>query len=207
MGEKSSKKNNQMGESVGGRIREVRQRRGLTQQELADRLGVSLNTVNRMEMGHRTPGLDVVTRLGELLGCGTEWLITGAAGGGHIMAQDQIPILSSLPEGFEAKADLVAGLLAFPGQPERSFAIQVPDDAMAPFLRSSDYAIFRKGLVTNGQVAVLVDQWGGVRIRRLRTSGDQELFVPENPEHQTFSAGGGLRVVGQVVKGLREIWI
>lgn len=207
MGENSSKKNNQMGESVGRRIREVRQKRGLTQQELADRLGVSLNTVNRMEMGHRTPGLDVVTRLGELLGCDTEWLITGAAGGGHIMAQDQIPILGSLPEDFETRADLVTGWLAFPGQPEGSFSTQVPDDAMAPFLRSADFAVFRKGAVANGQVAVLVDQWGETRIRRLRKTRDQELFVPENPEHQTLSVEDDVRVVGPVVTGIRELKI
>lgn len=207
MGEKSIKKIAQNGDDIGVRIRDVRQKAGLTQQELADRMGTSLNTVNRLEKSRRTPSASFIAQLGELLGCDTEWLLTGEERSGRKRTREQIPVFDSLPERFEAQPDLICGWISFPDQPEGVFAIRVPDDAMAPFLRSSDYAVCRKGPVANGQVILLVDQWGEIRVRRLRKNKDQELFVPENPEHQTLSADNGIRILGQVVRGIREIKI
>ena len=37
----------------GKRIRELRKQFGLTQEELAERLGVALNTISRIEIGQR----------------------------------------------------------------------------------------------------------------------------------------------------------
>ena len=207
MGEKSISKLTQSCDCIGDRIREARQRAGLTQKKLAGRMGASLNTINRIEKSHRTPDARFIARLGDLLGCDAGWLLTGEEGGEQKRNRDQIPVLSSLPEDFETKTDLVIGWLSFPDQPEGVFAVRVPDDAMSPFLRSSDFAVFRKGSVANGQVVLLVDQWGETKIRRLRKTKDQELYVPENPEHQTLSRDDGLRVVGQVVTGFRELKI
>jgi transcriptional regulator with XRE-family HTH domain len=207
MGEKSIKKIAQSCDGIGGRIRDIRQKAGLTQQELADRMGTSLNTINRIEKSRRTPSAGFIAQLGELLGCDSEWLLTGEESRDRKRTREQIPVLSSLPVDFETRPDLVIGWLSFLDQPEGSYAVRVPDDAMSPFLRSSDFAIFRKGSVANGQVAVLVDRWGEIRIRRLRKTKDQELYVPENPEHQTLQADDDLRVAGQVVRGIRELRI
>ena len=38
----------------GKRIRELRKQFGLTQEELAERLGVALNTISRIEIGQRS---------------------------------------------------------------------------------------------------------------------------------------------------------
>lgn len=207
MGEKSISKIIHTGENIGGRIREVRQRAGLTQQGLAEMMGSSLNTINRIEKARRTPGADFIARMGELLGCDTEWLLSGEESSDRKRTREQIPVFNSLPERFEAKPDLIGGWISFPDQPQGVFAVRVPDDAMAPFLKGSDYAVFRKGAVANGQVAVMVDKWGEIRIRRLRKTKDQELYVPENTEHQTLSADDAIRVVGQVVRGIRELKI
>ena len=42
---------------------------GLTQQALADRLGVPQSTVGRWEVGAMSPGVDWLPRIAEALGC------------------------------------------------------------------------------------------------------------------------------------------
>lgn len=46
----------------GGLIREARLRAGITQQDLADRLGTSQSVVARWEAGHRSPTVDTMVR-------------------------------------------------------------------------------------------------------------------------------------------------
>lgn len=53
--------------AVGDRIRELRQWRNLTQEKLADRAGMDRQAVNRIELGHQSPGLDTLIRIAEVL--------------------------------------------------------------------------------------------------------------------------------------------
>lgn len=48
-------------------LREWRENRNLTQQQLADRLGVDKATISRWEGGKRSPSLNVLAALGEAL--------------------------------------------------------------------------------------------------------------------------------------------
>jgi len=61
------------------RIRELRAERGWTQQDLADRIGVSRQTVNAIETGKYDPSLPVAFRLAHLFGQPVEALFDPAA--------------------------------------------------------------------------------------------------------------------------------
>lgn len=50
------------------RLRELRQARGFTQARLAELAGITVDAVNRIERGDRTPGLDTLDRLATALG-------------------------------------------------------------------------------------------------------------------------------------------
>jgi len=65
------------------RIAEARRQAGLTQADLADRLGVAQSTLARWESGAREPARAVVRRLAQLLRVSAGWLESGegAAGG------------------------------------------------------------------------------------------------------------------------------
>ena len=72
------KKKIQMDENnLGTRIRGARKKAGLSQDELAHRLGITMNTVNRYEKGHRLPDANILTRMVEVLNCDPAWLLTG----------------------------------------------------------------------------------------------------------------------------------
>jgi transcriptional regulator with XRE-family HTH domain len=57
------------GELFGRRLREVRQKRGLTQQAVADLAGMSLTYVSNMENGFKVPSLTTIIRLAVALDC------------------------------------------------------------------------------------------------------------------------------------------
>lgn len=63
--------------SLGGRIRQARKARKLTQGELAGKIGLSVVTLNRYETGRRTPPADVLLRLTQELNCDSNWIMTG----------------------------------------------------------------------------------------------------------------------------------
>lgn len=53
--------------SFGDRVRRFRRLRGLTQSELAERIGLDRKTVNRLEAGHYSTSLRNVYRLADAL--------------------------------------------------------------------------------------------------------------------------------------------
>jgi putative transcriptional regulator len=61
------------GHAIQNRIRELRFDRGeMTQQALADRIGVTRQTVNAIELGKYSPSLEVAFRIAAVLGVALE---------------------------------------------------------------------------------------------------------------------------------------
>ncbi|MEA2276811.1 MAG: hypothetical protein QOC78_1771 [Solirubrobacteraceae bacterium] len=54
-------------EAFGAAVRELRERRGISQRALAELLGSSQPTLSALEHGQRNPGLDAIFRLCESL--------------------------------------------------------------------------------------------------------------------------------------------
>jgi len=68
------------GESIGGRIRQVRRHHGLTQEEFGTRLGISKSSVINYESGKRTPDADLLIELLRRFQVDAEWLMLGTTG-------------------------------------------------------------------------------------------------------------------------------
>ncbi len=64
------------GEVFGARVREIRQKRGMTQVELGERLGFPQNRVSEIENGSRSPTLVTILRLAIALDCKPSALLT-----------------------------------------------------------------------------------------------------------------------------------
>jgi transcriptional regulator with XRE-family HTH domain len=61
--------------SVGSRLRQMRQRKRLTQSQLADRVQVSSQVISNWERGYTTPTADDVARLAEALDTSSDYLL------------------------------------------------------------------------------------------------------------------------------------
>ena len=67
--------------AVGHRIRDLRERRGLTREELAARVGVHAGSIARWETGGSVPHAYTLERIAEACGGSAEYIRTGRGGG------------------------------------------------------------------------------------------------------------------------------
>jgi transcriptional regulator with XRE-family HTH domain len=63
--------------TVGGRIRELRRKYGMTQEELADKMFVSAKTISAYENNRNDLSADVVIRLAYVLEVTTDYILCG----------------------------------------------------------------------------------------------------------------------------------
>ena len=75
---------------IGARIALLRRSLGLSQQELARRLGVSASAVGMYEQGRREPSCELICRLAGIFHVSTDFLLTGQAG-----ARDETALLTA----------------------------------------------------------------------------------------------------------------
>lgn len=54
-------------EMLGARIREQRKRKGITQEQLAEKLGIDQKHMSKIELGKSYPSLDRLIKVGEVL--------------------------------------------------------------------------------------------------------------------------------------------
>lgn len=66
-----------LGIEMGRRIRARREARGLTQNALGKRLGVTFQTVSKWERGETSPEISLLAPLAEALGVSVDWLLGG----------------------------------------------------------------------------------------------------------------------------------
>ena len=66
-----------MPNKINKRIIESRKSKGFTQKFLAEKLSVSLPTMNHYETGKRVPGSDFLARLAKVVECNPGWLLSG----------------------------------------------------------------------------------------------------------------------------------
>jgi transcriptional regulator with XRE-family HTH domain len=67
-------------EDFAARLVEARKQRGLTQQTLADEVGVHVSQERRYEAGASQPTLEVLAGLAVVLGVSLDWLVFGEEG-------------------------------------------------------------------------------------------------------------------------------
>ena len=57
---------------IGARIAELRKQKGWSQAELAEKVGISRQHINRVENGQYSTGIDIISRITDALGCNLE---------------------------------------------------------------------------------------------------------------------------------------
>ena len=56
-------------------LKDLREAKGLTQEQLAESCGVKRNTISMIEIGVNKPSFDLALKLAKTLGCGVEELV------------------------------------------------------------------------------------------------------------------------------------
>ncbi len=68
-------------ETLGSRLKESRERKGFTQVQVAEKLGISNGTLSGYERNYRDPDTNTLTILAKLYGVSTDYLTTGKESG------------------------------------------------------------------------------------------------------------------------------
>lgn len=64
-----------IGDTLGNNLQELRKNNGLTQKQVAERVGVSVSVISSYEVTHRTPSYDVLIKLANLYHTTTDYLL------------------------------------------------------------------------------------------------------------------------------------
>ena len=62
---------------LGARIASMRRKQGLSQAQLAKKLGISASAMGMYEQGRRDPPLDILAAMSDILGVSTDYLLLG----------------------------------------------------------------------------------------------------------------------------------
>jgi transcriptional regulator with XRE-family HTH domain len=196
--------------TLGERIRAARARKGLTQRDLAEAIGVSVQAVSQWENNDTSAKLSRVTQIAEVLSVEPKWLLSAAALGENaspehislVQAAIRTPLVnledavwfSSIGK-FANKPDIQRDLELTYEALGPTFAFKVCDNSMSKRFREGDIVIADTALAPqNGDFVVVVEMKNPRPIFRQyvrRNSGASTIIhlKPLNKRYRTVAIG------------------
>lgn len=177
---------------IGKRIKEIRRIRKLSQDDLGKLIGVSKQAISMYERGERSPDIDTLTKIAEVLNVDINTII------GKKSAVIKIPVLGKVAAGIpiEAVQDILDYEEISPDMVRDGseyFALQLKGDSMEPKMSDGDVVIVRKQeTIETGEIAivcvngdeatckkVIIKENGAVILQPLNPSHDTMYFTPD----------------------------
>lgn len=162
----------------GKRLKMLREEKGLTQKDLAEKLSLTPKAISFYELGSREPSGDALIRMAHILGTTTDYLL----GNSTTKEADQkvgrgvrIPVLGRVVAGIPIEAveeildyeEITPGLAAT----GEFFALQVKGDSMEPTLRDGDVVIVKKQpTVDSGDIAIVLVNGNDATVKEIKES-------------------------------------
>ena len=201
--------------TIGERIKYYRLAAGLTQQELADKIGVKLAAVSKYELG-TVDNLPIsrVERIADALGV-TGGQIMGWEENDMIDSEILVPVVAEIAAGFDKQPIRDYELDRFPvpsvyakgRRTDELFIIKVRGDSMYPMYQEGDHILaVRTPTVEDGEVAILQYE-DNATIKRVERVKDGLRLIPINPMYksETVTDSDKVRVVGKPLVLIREL--
>jgi len=189
------------------RLRELRRERGITQTELAGRLGVTQQAVAKWESARSLPEPGAVAGLAKFFGVSSDYLL----GVGDLLRPAgefaNVKIIGTVKAGYNALAyeDDLGTAPAAVKNAELYRYLTVRGDSMAPLIRDGDLALVRlQPTLNNGDLGVVVYGDGEATLKKYLRAGDTVTLEPFNDEYEPLTIRGndinGLIIFGKVVE-------
>ncbi len=182
---------------IGSKIREFRERKNLTQEDIADYLETTAQTVSRYEIGDRKTNQDVLFKLAEYFKVSINDFFPPLNFDNAIpinISNDtvQIPVLGTIKAGIpiEAQEDILE-YIEIPKQwtkGGRSFyGLKISGDSMFPKYSEKDIVIFEQtndySIANNKDCAVMVNGFDAT-FKNVTISENGIMLIPLNPNNQ-----------------------
>lgn len=193
------------------RLKQLRNEHKISQQDLADRIGMSKSSINMYERGEREPGLETLEALADYFNVDLDYLLGKSQNQKRDLFFDifkslnkqsssnisevitdniyKIPVYESVSAGFGAHAedyviDFIPTIITNPYDVENTIGIRVIGNSMFPKIEDGDTIVVRKQeSVDSGQVAVmLIDGDEGV-VKQVFYDDNSVTLHSFNPEY------------------------
>lgn len=192
-------------------LKVLRKKVGLTQADVASKLGIDRSTYTKYETGQSEPSFEMVQRLSALFGVSIELLVGGSpcpASTGGVW----VPVLGDVAAGVPIEAmenvvdyEEIDTAMASSGE---HFALRIKGSSMEPRIREGDVVIVRKqDDADTGDTAVVMVNGDSATVKRIKKESDGSLWLlPNNPAYdpQHFSvaeiAEKPVHIIGKVVE-------
>ena len=176
-----------MSTTFGDRIREARKAAGLTQRQLADKIGVSNTSISNWENSFSMPDPDTIQHLCWALNVQPNYFFGAALSSipGIIPMPEmrKVPLIGTIACGAPILADEhIEEYIDIPRHIQADFALACKGDSMinARIFDGDIVYIRQQDTVENGEIAaVLID--GDATLKRVRIHPDRIILEPENP--------------------------
>lgn len=175
----------------------IRKRMGLTQGELADRAGVTSQTIWSWEAGRHEPKGKRLDDLASALGVSSDDLLTAD------YSKNRIPVLGRIPAGIPLEA--ITDILDYEDIPTawrgEYFGLRVSGDSMYPEYRDGDTVIVRSqsDCDTGDDCIVLVNGFDATLKTVIKHDDGIEL-KPFNEKYKSMFFQSGVQILGVVVE-------
>ena len=153
------------------RIKLMRKEKGMTQGELAAKLGVAQNTVSNWESGIRNPDPESLKKLANVLECSVDFLLENDSADGRGKRGKKIPVLGYVKAGIPI--DRIEEIVDYEEISEEMaaggefFGLKVRGDSMEPKISEGDVVIIRKQSdVLSGEIAIVCVNGDEVAIKK-----------------------------------------
>ena len=129
----------------------------------------------------------------------------------NVVVAHPIPIVGTVPAGFPQMApeeDQIIDYISIPDVPRNSFAMIVSGESMSPTIRGGDYAVFTLaggGDIKSGDPVIVLNEWGELLLKRFRKKDEEIVLTSDNPEYPVVKPNNHYKIVGKVIKVIRDI--
>ena len=185
--------------SIGEKIRKAIKEAGLTQQNLADKLGITNPVVNVWIQGRRIPNIENLKKIAVATGKPYSWFINDDEGefAPSVKAVPltpnntvTLPILADVPAGLPEYSDRDVEMFVdiprwlFPGG---DFVVKCIGDSLEPEIRKGDYCVIRKMTDPLDCKPMLVKTEHGICMKIVRKGKDGRTWLCSlNPKYKPF---------------------
>ncbi len=192
------------------RLKILRQKHGLTQAELGEKIGVNQNTISNWESGKRNADFPNLSKLAEMFKCTTDYLLEVSDVESVSKKGVQIPVLGYVKAGIPIERiqeivdyEEISEDMAKKGD---FFGLKVKGDSMEPRIKDGDVVIVRKQPdILSGEVAI-VCVGDDVTIKEVSKSRSGITLVPYNHAYRVMNFTNSevrnlpVTVIGKVVE-------
>jgi repressor LexA len=216
-----------MKSTIGERLREARENKGLDQATLAEKAGVATRTLQRWEKGEQVPDGVSITKIARATSVQPSWLLTGEGEMYAVPSRPDnvyplpgglrrssrlvdLPLMSSVPAGKVATMfhpDFVDDYVTVDNVKDPgAFALRVKGNSMAPRIEDGDVVVVSpQQEARNGDVCV-VRVAGEDTLKKVKFEGNYIHLIPLNPEFEPATVRKkDVEFVWKVVKLIKEL--